>query len=47
LAGYARDPRRKRPYTELTYLPMMELLKYLRANGCCFQGQADMTLRFP
>jgi phosphoserine phosphatase len=32
LAG-ARDPRWKRPYTELTYLPMMELLKYLRANG--------------
>ena len=29
----ARDPRWKRPYTELTYLPMIELLKYLRANG--------------
>jgi len=29
----ARDPRWKRPYTELTYLPMQELLKYLRANG--------------
>ena len=29
----ARDPRWKRPYTELTYLPMTELLKYLRANG--------------
>src|SRR5262249_28377672 len=28
----ARDPRWKRPYTELTYLPMMELLQYLRAN---------------
>ena len=28
----ARDPRWKRPYTELTYLPMIELLKYLRAN---------------
>ena len=28
-----RDPRWKRPYTELTYLPMIELLKYLRANG--------------
>jgi phosphoglycolate phosphatase-like HAD superfamily hydrolase len=28
----ARDPRWKRPYTELTYLPMMEVLKYLRAN---------------
>jgi len=29
----ARDPRWKRHYTELTYLPMLELLKYLRANG--------------
>jgi len=29
----ARDPRWKQPYTELTYLPMQELLKYLRANG--------------
>ncbi len=29
----ARDQRWKRPYTELTYLPMTELLKYLRANG--------------
>lgn len=29
----ARDPRWKRPYTELTYLPMRELLDYLRANG--------------
>jgi phosphoserine phosphatase len=29
----ARDPRWKRPYTELTYVPMQELLKYLRANG--------------
>ncbi|MEZ5573050.1 MAG: HAD family hydrolase [Halioglobus sp.] len=28
----ARDPRFKRPYTELTYLPMVELLEYLRAN---------------
>ncbi len=31
--GTARDPRWKRPYTELTYLPMQEVLKYLRANG--------------
>jgi len=30
---HARDPRWKQPYTELTYLPMIELLKYLRANG--------------
>jgi phosphoserine phosphatase len=29
----AKDPRWTRPYTELTYLPMQELLKYLRANG--------------
>ena len=29
----ARDPRWHRPYTDLTYLPMQELLKYLRANG--------------
>jgi len=29
----ARDPRWKKPYTELTYLPMQEVLKYLRANS--------------
>jgi phosphoglycolate phosphatase-like HAD superfamily hydrolase len=29
----AKHPRWKRPYTELTYLPMQEVLKYLRANG--------------
>jgi phosphoglycolate phosphatase-like HAD superfamily hydrolase len=29
----SKDPHWKRPYTELTYLPMIELLKYLRANG--------------
>ncbi|NVB83522.1 MAG: haloacid dehalogenase-like hydrolase [Kofleriaceae bacterium] len=29
----ARDPRWKRLYTELTYLPMLELMMYLRANG--------------
>jgi phosphoglycolate phosphatase-like HAD superfamily hydrolase len=29
----AKDPRWKRPYTELSYLPMQEVLKYLRANG--------------
>ncbi len=29
----AKDPRWKRPYTELTYLPMQEVLKYLRASG--------------
>ena len=29
----ARHPRWKRPYTELTYKPMQEVLQYLRANG--------------
>jgi phosphoglycolate phosphatase-like HAD superfamily hydrolase len=29
----AKDPRWGRPYTELTYQPMQELMKYLRANG--------------
>src|SRR5262249_54394954 len=29
----ARDARWKRPYTDLTYLPMQEVLGYLRANG--------------
>lgn len=29
----ARDPRWKRPYTDLTYLPMQELLAYLRDSG--------------
>ena len=28
-----KDARWKRPYTELTYLPMQEVLRYLRANG--------------
>jgi hypothetical protein len=29
----ARHPKFKRPYTELVYQPMLELLSYLRANG--------------
>ena len=29
----ARDPRWKRPYTDLTYKPMQEVLQYLRANS--------------
>ena len=29
----AKDKRWNRPYTELTYQPMQELLRYLRANG--------------
>ncbi|HYA59911.1 MAG TPA: HAD family hydrolase, partial [Burkholderiaceae bacterium] len=32
IAG-AKAPRWKRPYTELTYLPMQELLQYLRVNN--------------
>ncbi|WP_226667561.1 HAD family hydrolase [Microbulbifer aggregans] len=29
----ARHPKTKRPYTEMIYQPMLELLDYLRANG--------------
>jgi phosphoglycolate phosphatase-like HAD superfamily hydrolase len=29
----ARHPTSKRPYTEMIYLPMVEVLSYLRANG--------------
>jgi hypothetical protein len=29
----ARDPRWKRPYTELVYQPMLEVLRYLRDHG--------------
>ena len=29
----AKDPRWKRPYTELTYKPMLEVMEYLRASG--------------
>lgn len=29
----ARHPRFQRPYTELVYVPMLELLAYLRGNG--------------
>ncbi len=29
----ARNPRWKRPYTDLVYQPMIEVLQYLRANG--------------
>ncbi|MGB7098636.1 MAG: HAD family hydrolase, partial [Xanthobacteraceae bacterium] len=31
--GSAKDSRWKRPYTELTYQPMQEVLGFLRANG--------------
>lgn len=29
----ARDPRWKRPFTELTYMPMIEVLNYMRSSG--------------
>jgi phosphoglycolate phosphatase-like HAD superfamily hydrolase len=29
----AKNPRWKRPYTDLVYQPMLEVLQYLRANG--------------
>ena len=31
--GTAKHPRFQRAYTDLAYLPMLELLRYLRANG--------------
>jgi phosphoserine phosphatase len=31
--GEAKNERWKRPYTDMTYLPMQEVLKYLRASG--------------
>jgi phosphoglycolate phosphatase-like HAD superfamily hydrolase len=31
--GQARDPRWKRPFTDLVYQPQIELLAFLRANG--------------
>ena len=32
-AATARHPKFQRPYTELVYAPMLEAMKYLRANG--------------
>jgi hypothetical protein len=29
----ARDPRFKRPFTDLNYQPMLEVMTYLRTNG--------------
>ena len=29
----AKDPRWKRPYTDLIYQPMLEVMQYLRGNG--------------
>jgi phosphoglycolate phosphatase-like HAD superfamily hydrolase len=31
--GTAKDPRWKQPYTNLTYAPMIELLRYMHASG--------------
>jgi phosphoglycolate phosphatase-like HAD superfamily hydrolase len=31
--AHSRHPRFRRPYTELVYQPMLEVLQYLRANG--------------
>ena len=43
----AEDPRWHKPYNELTYQPMHEVLKYLRANGCktyiCTGGGQDFV----
>src|SRR5438445_5195241 len=43
----AKDPRWKKPYTELTYQPMQEVLTYLRANGyktyVCTGGGQDFV----
>lgn len=33
MADHGGDPRWKKPYTELSYQPMQEVLQYLRANG--------------
>lgn len=46
----ARHPRFDRPYTELVYQPMLELLAFLRANGfqtwICSGGGADFVREF-
>ncbi len=43
----AKDPRWKKPYAELTYQPMQEVLTYLRANGyktyICTGGGQDFV----
>ncbi len=31
--AHAKHPRFQRPYTDLVYLPMLEVMRYLRANG--------------
>jgi phosphoserine phosphatase len=46
----ARHPRSNRPYTEMVYQPMLELLAFLRANGfqtwICSGGGIDLVRRF-
>src|SRR5438034_1844652 len=43
----AKNPRWHKPYNEMTYLPMQEVLKYLRANGyktyICTGGGQDFV----
>src|SRR5438034_8783213 len=43
----AKDPRWHKPYNELTYQPMQEVMKYLRANGyktyICTGGGQDFV----
>jgi phosphoglycolate phosphatase-like HAD superfamily hydrolase len=43
----AKNPRWKKPYNEMTYLPMQEVLTYLRANGyktyICTGGGQDFV----
>ena len=43
----AKDPRWKKPYNELTYQPMQEVLQYLRVNGfktyICTGGGQDFV----
>jgi hypothetical protein len=44
----ARHPRFKRPYTDLVYLPMLEVMRHLRANGfktCIVTGGGQEFVR--
>jgi hypothetical protein len=46
----AKHPRFEQPYPQMTYLPMVELLRYLRANGfqtwICSGGFMDLMRQF-
>ncbi|HEX6901369.1 MAG TPA: HAD family hydrolase [Thermoanaerobaculia bacterium] len=42
----AREPRSRRPYTELVYQPMLELLAFLRANGFKIYVVSEGTVEF-